>query len=293
MTTQVETTIEVRGLARRYGDVHALRGIDFAVRRGEIVGFLGPNGAGKSTTMKILTCYLAASAGEAFVAGRSVLADPIGVRRRIGYLPESVPLYDTMLVYDYLDHMARMRGVPSPDRADRVAAVVRDCGLGPMVGKRIDELSKGYRQRVGLAQAMVHAPDVLILDEPTSGLDPNQIIEIRELIRRIGREKTVLLSTHVLQEIEALCDRILIIDQGRLVADGTFETLYAEHPDVGRSLETLFLKLTGHSVRGGTEADSQPADRAAKAAASLQVAVSDAAEHGGERPHPPTEGGDA
>jgi ABC-2 type transport system ATP-binding protein len=239
-----DTTVEVRDLHKYYGDFHALRGVGFEIRRGEIVGLLGPNGAGKSTTMKILTCYMAATGGQARVAGRDVAEDSLGVRSRVGYLPENVPLYDLMLVAEYIEHMAELRGVPKARRDERVAWVIRACGLGPVAGKRIDELSKGYRQRVGLAQAIVHEPEVLILDEPTSGLDPNQIVEIRELIREIGREKTVLLSTHVLQEIEALCDRILVISDGRLVADGTVAALLAQNPSC-RTLEELFRFLTG------------------------------------------------
>ena len=253
-----ETTIEVRDLTKFYGDFQALRGISFDVHRGEIVGFLGPNGAGKSTTMKILTCYMAATTGSAKVMNIDVAADSIGVRARIGYLPESVPLYDQMVVFDYLTHLAELRGVESEKRDAAVAHAVEVCGLVPVVAKKIDELSKGYRQRVGLAQALVHSPDVLILDEPTSGLDPNQIVEIRELIRSIGREKTVLLSTHILQEIEALCDRVILINGGTVVADGTFDALYAAYPSAERDLEKLFRLLT---------ASAPPAPVAPKSAA--------------------------
>lgn len=257
--SQAETTIEVRDLTKYYGDFQALRGISFDVHRGEIVGFLGPNGAGKSTTMKILTCYMAATTGSAKVMNIDVTEDSIGVRARIGYLPESVPLYDQMVVFDYLDHLAELRGVPSSKREAAVTHAVEVCGLGPVVAKKIDELSKGYRQRVGLAQALVHSPDVLILDEPTSGLDPNQIVDIRELIRSIGKEKTVLLSTHILQEIEALCDRVILINGGTVVADGSFEALYAAYPAAERNLEKLFRLLT---------ASNAPTPVAAKAAAS-------------------------
>jgi ABC-2 type transport system ATP-binding protein len=242
--SKAETTIEVRDLTKYYGDFQALRGISFDVHRGEIVGFLGPNGAGKSTTMKILTCYMAATTGTAKVMNIDVTQDSIGVRARIGYLPESVPLYDQMVVFDYLDHLAELRGVPSSKREAAVTHAVEVCGLGPVVAKKIDELSKGYRQRVGLAQALVHSPDVLILDEPTSGLDPNQIVDIRELIRSIGKEKTVLLSTHILQEIEALCDRVILINGGTVVADGNFDELYAAYPAAERNLEKLFRLLT-------------------------------------------------
>ena len=246
--SQAETTIEVRDLTKYYGDFQALRGISFDVHRGEIVGFLGPNGAGKSTTMKILTCYMAATTGSAKVMNIDVTEDSIGVRARIGYLPESVPLYDQMVVFDYLEHLAELRGVPSSKREAAVTHAVEVCGLGPVVAKKIDELSKGYRQRVGLAQALVHSPDVLILDEPTSGLDPNQIVDIRELIRSIGKEKTVLLSTHILQEIEALCDRVILINGGTVVADGSFEALYAAYPAADRNLEKLFRLLTSSAA---------------------------------------------
>jgi ABC-2 type transport system ATP-binding protein len=257
-----ETTIEVKNLTKFYGDFQALKGISFEVHQGEIVGFLGPNGAGKSTTMKILTCFMAATSGSAKVVGRDVFEDSIAVRARVGYLPESVPLYDQMIVYDYIEHLAEMRGVPASRRADRVKYAIEVCGLAPVVGKKIDELSKGYRQRVGLAQALVHEPDVLILDEPTSGLDPNQIVEIRELIRRIGREKTVLLSTHILQEIEALCDRVILINGGKVVADGTFEALYDAYPAAERNLEKLFRMLTGGSVPAPVKPAAAPSDPA-------------------------------
>ena len=243
-TVSPVSTVAVRGLEKRYGEVQALHGITFSVHKGEIVGFLGPNGAGKSTTMKILTCYQAASAGEVEVCGLSVVAAPLAVRQRIGYLPESVPLYEDMIVWDYLSYMAKLRGVPARDLPARVEEAIRACALGPVAGRVIEELSKGYRQRVGLAQALVHRPEVLILDEPMNGLDPHQIIEIRELIRSIGRERTVLLSTHILQEIEALCDRVLIIDRGRLVADGRVAELYERVPGA-RKLEDIFLALTG------------------------------------------------
>lgn len=260
--SNAEKTIEVRDLTKFYGDFQALRGISFEVHRGEIVGFLGPNGAGKSTTMKILTCYMAATTGSAKVMNIDVTEDSIGVRARIGYLPESVPLYDQMVVFDYLSHLAELRGVESAKREAAVTHAIEVCGLAPVVAKKIDELSKGYRQRVGLAQALVHSPDVLILDEPTSGLDPNQIVEIRELIRSIGREKTVLLSTHILQEIEALCDRVILINGGAVVADGTFDALYAAYPSAERDLEKLFRLLT---------ASNAPAPLAARAAAPADV----------------------
>lgn len=220
-----EKSIVVRDLAKAYGDFWALNGISFEVAPGEIVGFLGPNGAGKTTTMKILTCFMAASKGEAKVAGHDVYDDSEAVRRKIGYLPESVPLYEEMMVYDYLKFIAEIRGVPADRRRERIKKVVELTGLTNMVSRNIMELSKGYRQRVGLAQAIIHEPDVVILDEPTSGLDPNQILEIRDLIKEIGKEKTVIFSTHILQEVAAVCDRIIVIDKGVIVADGTLDEL--------------------------------------------------------------------
>lgn len=218
-------SVEVAGLTKWYGGFKAVDDVSFQIHAGEIVGFLGPNGAGKSTTMKILTCFLGATSGTAKVAGFDVAQDSMEVRRRVGYLPETVPLYKDMLVYDYLKFVAEMRGVP----AEKIHEAIRDtadvCGLSHMANRPIGELSKGYRQRVGLAQALIHKPEVVILDEPTSGLDPNQIVEIRDLIKEIGKQKTIIFSTHILQEVTAVCDRILVIDKGQLIADGTVEEL--------------------------------------------------------------------
>lgn len=217
--------IEVSKLVKRYGTERAVDEISFEVKQGEVLGFLGPNGAGKSTTMKVITCYLPPSEGTVLVDGLDVRTDPVAVRQRIGYLPESTPLYQDMNTFDYLDFVASMRGVPSHERTGRIAQMVELCGLGDVLGKSINALSKGYRQRVGLAQAMVHDPPILILDEPTSGLDPNQIVEIRELIKALGQEKTVVLSTHILPEVQASCDRVIIINKGSMVADGTPDDL--------------------------------------------------------------------
>lgn len=217
--------IEVSKLVKRYGTERAVDEISFEVKQGEVLGFLGPNGAGKSTTMKVITCYLPPSEGTVLVDGLDVRTDPVAVRQRIGYLPESTPLYQDMNTYDYLDFVASMRGVLSHERTGRIAQMVELCGLGDVLGKSINALSKGYRQRVGLAQAMVHDPPILILDEPTSGLDPNQIVEIRELIKALGQEKTVVLSTHILPEVQASCDRVIIINKGSMVADGTPDDL--------------------------------------------------------------------
>ena len=218
-------TISVQGLTKTYGPERAVDTITFDVRPGEVVGFLGPNGAGKTTTMKVITGYLNPTEGTVLVDGMDVREDTLAIRRRIGYLPESTPLYREMVTYDYLEFVAAMRGIPKERRGARIKEMTNACGLHDVLGKKIDALSKGYRQRVGLAQAMIHDPPILILDEPTSGLDPNQIVEIRELIRRIGREKTVVLSTHILPEVQASCDRVLIIHKGKIVADGTPQLL--------------------------------------------------------------------
>ncbi len=216
-----EAVIQIRGLTKSFGDTLAVDDVSFDVYRGEVLGFLGPNAAGKTTTMRILTCYLAPDRGTATVSGFDIIADPIEVRRRIGYLPESAPLYLDMGVLDHLRFIAEMRGVPRERIEGRVREMVEVCGLGSVVHKEVGELSKGYRQRVGLAITLIHDPDILILDEPTTGLDPSQIIEIRELIKRIGKEKTVILSTHILPEVEATSTRVLIINEGRIVASGT------------------------------------------------------------------------
>ena len=217
--------IEVRNLTKRYGPNVAVDNVSFDVPRGEVVGFLGPNGAGKTTTMRILTCYLPADGGNARVAGHDVFESPVEVRKRIGYLPESAPLYLDMGVIEYLEFVGGMREVPKVELPRRIRNMVEACGLGPMLTKDIGQLSKGYRQRVGLAATLIHDPDVLVLDEPTTGLDPNQIIEIRQLIKDLGRQKTVILSTHILPEVEATCSRVLIINEGRIVAQGTPEEL--------------------------------------------------------------------
>lgn len=222
--------IEVEQLQKDYGPAHALKGISFRVQRGEVIGFLGPNGAGKSTTMKILTCFLLPTTGRATVDGFDVVQQSLQVRSRIGYLPESTPLYGEMRVDDYLRFCAEIRGVAKGRRAAAIDRAVELCGLSRVTGKNIVELSKGYRQRVGLAQAIVHEPEVLILDEPTSGLDPNQIIEVRNLIERLGQEHTVILSTHYLQEVEKSCSRVIVIHQGQIVADDTRDALVASMP---------------------------------------------------------------
>ncbi len=217
--------IVVDNYTKVYGTQRAVDNISFRVKTGEILGFLGPNGAGKTTTMKAITTFLAPTTGDIKVGDYSVIEQPEEVKKHIGYLPESNPLYTEMAVLDYLKFVAELQGVTKNKLESRIREMVLVCGLEAEKHKKISELSKGYKQRVGLAQALIHDPDVLILDEPTTGLDPNQIVEIRELIRKIGKEKTVILSSHILAEVEATCDRILIINKGRIVADGTAEEL--------------------------------------------------------------------
>jgi len=217
--------IEVEGLHKHYGQHKALSGLDFSVDRKEVVGLLGPNGAGKSTAMKILTGYLSPTAGRVSIMGADVLEDPVGARRHVGYLPEAAPIYPDMRVEEYLDFVGSMRGLGQAERAAAISRVLNLCGLEDRSLQSVGTLSKGYRQRVGLAQAILHEPDILILDEPTSGLDPNQIMDIRGLIRQLGEKKTVLLSTHILAEVQASCDRVLIIHEGEVVADGPTEVI--------------------------------------------------------------------
>jgi ABC-2 type transport system ATP-binding protein len=213
--------IIVKNVTKRYGAQKAVDDISFTVRTGEVLGFLGPNGAGKTTTMKAITCFLSPDEGEVSVGGFSNRDNPEEIKKNIGYLPETNPLYQEMAVLDYLWFVAELHGIPSAEIRGRILKMVNTCGLEGEKHKKIGELSKGYKQRVGLAQALIHDPAVLILDEPTAGLDPNQIVEIRELIKNIGKEKTVILSSHILAEVEATCDRIVIIHKGRIVADGT------------------------------------------------------------------------
>ncbi len=212
-------SIKVSNLTKVYGQQKAVDGVSFSVNEGEIVGFLGPNGAGKSTTMKIITGFIPPTGGMVEVAGENVVDNPISVKRNIGYLPEHNPLYLDMYVHEYLNFTAGLYGLNAASRKSRVLEMVRLCGLTAEQNKRIVTLSKGYRQRVGLAQALIHNPKVLVLDEPTSGLDPNQLIEIRRLIKTVSKDKTVLFSTHILQEVEALCDRVVVINEGKIVAD--------------------------------------------------------------------------
>ncbi|MBL8949477.1 MAG: ATP-binding cassette domain-containing protein [Myxococcaceae bacterium] len=257
--------IQIRSLIKRFGTHEALKGLSFEVPKGQVVGFLGPNGAGKTTTMRILAGYSQPTSGTARVADIDVTQDTVGARRLIGYLPESNPLYDEMMVVDFLRFTAEVRGVAIDQRTARIKRAVERCGLGQVLGKDINQLSKGYRQRVGLAQAILHDPDLLILDEPTSGLDPNQIVEIRSLIKELGQEKTVILSTHILSEVQSTCSRVLIINEGRLVADDTPEQLQnAEGGSVsvvlgsrkGDKLDPAAVKAALAAVPGVTGADA-------------------------------------
>ena len=250
--------IEVRELTKSYGPTVAVNKVSFDAHLGEVVGFIGPNGAGKTTTMRILTCYLTADAGSATVAGYDVLENSIDVRRSVGYLPESAPLYADMGILEYLNFMTEVRDIPKSQRKDSVKSVIDTCGLEGVIQKDIGELSKGYRQRVGLAQSLIHDPPILILDEPTSGLDPSQTIEIRNLIKEIGKEKLVLFSTHILPEVAATCSRILMINRGEIVANGTLEELISQirvenkfHVAIRGQEEAITAKL--HELQGIAE----------------------------------------
>ena len=214
--------ISVRDLVKHYGEVKAVNGISFTIRKGEITGLLGPNGAGKTTTLRIITGYLKPTSGIVSIDEFLVDQNPIEIKKRIGYLPESAPLYPDMMVYDFLQFMADIRQIYDKEKIKDVAI---QCGITEVMHKNINELSKGYKQRVGLAQAILHDPEILVLDEPTNGLDPNQIVEIRDLIKELGKEKTVILSTHILQEVEATCNRVIIIDKGAIVADDSTSDL--------------------------------------------------------------------
>jgi len=235
--------IEVDGLTKYYGNYHALKGVTFSVAKGEILGFLGPNGAGKTTTMRILTCFFPPTSGKAKVAGFDVFEEPLEVRKRIGYLPENVPLYKDMIVEDYLAFAAGIKGVESKKVKGIVAKVMDECVLTDVSYKFIGELSKGYRQRVGLAQALVNDPEVLILDEPTIGLDPKQIIEIRKLIKNLAGRRTVILSTHILPEVSMTCHRVVIINDGRVIAVDTPQNLTSKVTGANRFL----VKIEGPS----------------------------------------------
>ncbi len=243
--------IEVQGLVKRYGDHAAVAGVSFRVEAGEVVGFLGPNGAGKTTTLRILSTFLTQDEGDARVAGFDVLKEPMEVRRRLGYLPEHPPIDLDHTVSEYLGFCASLRGVRRARRGPAIASVIERCGLGAVAGRLIGNLSKGFRQRVGLAQALVHSPEVIVLDEPTVGLDPNQIREIRLLIRSLAGKHTVLLSSHILPEVAMTCSRVIVVHRGRVAADVAVDASAA-----GGGLEATFLEVTSGDVSTPEEAAS-------------------------------------
>jgi ABC-2 type transport system ATP-binding protein len=248
--------IHVENLTKYYKDLCAVDQISFDIQQGEILGLLGPNGAGKTTTLRMLTGFLKPSSGTIQVKDLSIDGDILEIKKLLGYLPESAPLYHEMLVYDYLTYVAAMRQIPNDQRLSRIKKTADLCGISEVMHQPIGELSKGYKQRVGLAHAMINDPEILVLDEPTSGLDPNQIVEIRQIIKEIGKEKTVILSTHILSEAEATCDRIVIINQGKIVADGSSDqlkqsigdkaliTIAVQHADY-QSVKTLLDSISG------------------------------------------------
>ena len=239
--------IEVQHLTKRYGRVTAVDDVSFRVEQGEILGFLGPNGAGKTTTMRILTGYMPATEGRAHVAGYDIFDKPVEAKRRIGYLPETPPLYPDMTVREYLDFVARIKGVPAKEKKERVTSVMARTRVADMADRHCAKLSKGYRQRVGLAQAIIHNPDVLILDEPTAGLDPKQIIETRDLIRSLGGDHTIVLSTHILPEVSQTCHRVVIINKGRVVAIDTPDNLTARL----KGAETMYVQVDTEGADAG------------------------------------------
>ncbi len=245
--------IEVSGLSKRYGAIVALDNASFSVGEREIVGFLGPNGAGKSTAMRILTGFFPATSGTARVGGYEVHTDPIEVKRRVGYMPERVPLYDEMVVSGFLNYVAEVKGVPRAARRAEVDRAITRCGLTEMSKRLIGNLSKGYRQRVGLAQALIGNPPVLILDEPTVGLDPRQIVDIRQMIKELGAEHTILLSTHILPEVAMVCERVIIINHGRIVTQDRMDRLTG--PDRGKSLEEVFIEAVAADQQAATRTE--------------------------------------
>jgi len=261
--------ITVKGVSKNFGRVKAVDNVSFEVRKGEILGFLGPNGAGKTTTMRILTCFLPPTEGTASVAGYDIFEEPLEVKRRIGYLPEIPPLYPEMTVIDYLNFVARIKGLIGPRIKDRVDKVVETCAVSDVREQLIGKLSKGYRQRVGLAQALIHDPEVLVLDEPTAGLDPKQIIETRDLIKGLAGQHTIILSTHILPEVSMTCERVVIINKGRVVAEDTPEALTSRlqgsqvlSMTVEGPEEEVYQKV--NAISGVARIDTRPADNGAR-----------------------------
>jgi ABC-2 type transport system ATP-binding protein len=250
--------IEIQNLTKKFHGTTVLDNLSFSVKKGEILGFLGPNGAGKTTTMKIITSFWTPSSGTVKIDNLDISENALAIRAKIGYLPETVPLYDDMRVYEYLRFVAQVRGIAKSEIKDKIKKAIDACGLGKVIERPIEELSKGYRQRVGLAQAIIHNPDILILDEPTTGLDPNQIIEIRDLIKRLGKEKTVIFSTHILSEVSATCDRVIIINNGKIAGEGSPAELAAK----AGSREIIYVKIKGpqsevlQALRGMENIDS-------------------------------------
>jgi len=244
--------IQLTEVTKSYGGSKAVDGVTVSIPSGQILGFLGPNGAGKTTTMRMITCYMPPTSGNITVDGLDVTEQSVEVRKKIGYLPELAPVYQDMNVVDYLHYATELRCIEKDRRSKRIKEVVDRCGLGAVLGKDVGQLSKGYRQRVGLAQAIIHDPEILVLDEPTAGLDPNQIVEIRMLIKELGREKTVILSTHILSEVQATCSRIIIINGGKVVADNTPELLQAEV--AGRAVLITSVRASSADVVNKTRA---------------------------------------
>ena len=265
LNTDGAPMIEAAGLSKFFDTFAAIRDISFSVRAGQVAAFLGPNGAGKSTTLRVLTGYLSPSAGQARIAGMDVSRFRIEATARVGYLPENGPLYPEMTPNELLRFFGEARGLANGALGDRIDAVIDQCNLQAVVDKSIYKLSKGYRQRVGMAQALLHEPDILIMDEPTSGLDPNQIRDVRELVRQLGETKTILISTHILQEVKAVADHVILINEGRIVFDGTPDEMAA-----GESLEDAFYRLTGGAAEAA-EAEQAPAGTAAPTAAGSQA----------------------
>ena len=237
------TLISINGLSKFYGQKHAIEDVSFAVHRGEILGLLGPNGAGKSTTMQIICGVIAANSGSVNIAGHDIIDAPKQAKQNIGFLPEQLPLYGDLTVDEYLFYSAKLRGIKKQSLNDQIISCKRRCGLENTGTRLIQNLSKGYKQRVGIAQAIIHMPPIIILDEPTSGLDPKQILEIRELMRELSKDHSIIISTHILSEVEAICDRVLVINEGNIVLDQYLKELLAGD----NSLESVFLHLTGGS----------------------------------------------